>query len=540
MAGCAMVVPHFTIHCKTVPGVGQRHSLFVTVEDQQSAPSAVTVTDQASGARAGTLSYSPPTLAAMVPLDAEGAQANPSGFHATEGGVVMQLIGRGFGPAGSGTWVSFGQGGGPCSQVPATTTSNDTDSSDIPSATRASCAQVTHVNDTVLFYATPEGQGANVPVTVVSGGIRSVDVMRYSYSAPDVVRLTVLQQEELDELLADRAAASGAERRRLQLSANQLYLYVSGTNFGPNPTVAVTDILDEGVVRDVFPVEGGFKTHSEALVAVQAQEGAVRIVAGNQRSDPAKTFSQASPVIVSVSRHDGRDGGVVVPAGRTQGGWRIRMRVRNMGKVRQSTSAPTVVASVRGNDAACDNLPGSLVSDGLGGTVFQIDETADGGYDVRGDSIVEGTLWCTVPPGFGADAPILVRHGNADDASSPARVAYTPPSNLGFETVQGLTSVVDGVRAGQVVTVRGSHLSSGGTWNPTLDARDPNEIDPSEDISSIGELEPVVRVYFTDLASGDVSEAPQADVEVVQDHEQIRFVVPPLAGDVAVTVEVAH
>jgi len=266
----------------------------------------------------------------------------------------------------------------------------------------------------------------------------------------------------------------------------------------------------------------------------------VRIVAGNQRSSPAKTFSQASPVIVSAERSDGRDGGVLVPAGQTPGGWRIRMRIRNMGKVRATTSTPTVVASVRGVDATCDNLPGDIVSDGLGGTVFQIDETADGGYDVRGDSIVEGTLWCTAPAGFGVDAPILVRHGNADDSSSPARITYSAPANLGFETSLGRVPVAEGVRAGQIVTIRGSELSAGGSWNPILDARDPNQIDPNEDIASIGEIEPVVRVFFTDLASGDISEALAADVEVLSVRVQISFAVRALAGQVAVTMEVGQ
>jgi len=278
MKDCVQVHPHFSVHCKTVPGVGQRHAVFISVRGQQSAPSTVTVTSTA--AARGTISYMPPRLEQMTSLDADGERANPTGFHATEGGVIMVLIGSGFGPAGSGTWVSFGQGGGPCASSASDgtagmngTTDRTTDT-ELSGARGQTCAQVTHVNDTLLFFSTPEGQGSDVAVSVVSGSIRSSDTLLYSYSTPEVLRLSVLQREELDELLQDRSESSSGgiarQVRQLQLGQSDLFLYVSGSNFGPAPIVAVTDILDESIRRDVFPVEGGFRTHSEALVAVQA------------------------------------------------------------------------------------------------------------------------------------------------------------------------------------------------------------------------------------------------------------------------------
>jgi len=63
---------------------------------------------------------------------------------------------------------------------------------------------------------------------------------------------------------------------------------------------------------------------------------------------------------------------------------------------------------------------------------------------------------------------------------------------------------------------------------------------PSGDTSQIGSLEPVIRVYFTEQASGNVFEADWADVTINEAHVQISVVAPALAGDVAISVDVAH
>jgi len=272
MSNCSMVQAHFVIHCMTVPGVGTRHAVFITVQGQQSAPSTATALD--SVARAGSLSYSPPILEGMGALDQSGLLASPQSFHSTSGGVVMKLVGSGFGPAGSGTWVQFGDGGGNCGQQ---TSANQT----MSSVEGAECAQVTHVNDTLLFFTTPEGQGSNVAVRVVAGSVTSESVLYYSYSPPTINRLTVLQSEEVAALLASRGSSSSTSAARRRLQTTELFVYATGSNFGPSPEVRVTDILDESVRRDVFPVDGGFATHSEVLIAVHVQEGSVRIIAGD-------------------------------------------------------------------------------------------------------------------------------------------------------------------------------------------------------------------------------------------------------------------
>jgi hypothetical protein len=159
---CWLVVPHFAIKCTTRPGVGRNLRFLVTVAGQ--------VTPVDASMNGPMLSYQPPRIDRVVfqPVD------SPQMPGTTYGRYEMALVGQYFGASDSlhdPYYVSFyGQ--------------------------YAEILEASEKNDTYVRILIPEGQGANLPVTVVQVPPGAIDSCiqqgvpyNYSYQAPAIDRL---------------------------------------------------------------------------------------------------------------------------------------------------------------------------------------------------------------------------------------------------------------------------------------------------------------------------------------------------------------
>ena len=157
-ASCSVSVAHVTIRCLTSAGVGSGLVWSVSIGGQVSG----LCSDVSTYAVNISSSYGAPVLSSVTVVDSPDA---PAGMLQTEGGSVVHLYGRNFGPPGAATFAVQGV---------------------------ISIFSV-HVNDSLGILVLPVGTGVHKSVTVYVGDRASNSLSALSYARPVIVSATLLQ-----------------------------------------------------------------------------------------------------------------------------------------------------------------------------------------------------------------------------------------------------------------------------------------------------------------------------------------------------------
>jgi hypothetical protein len=217
---------------------------------------------------AATISgFSAPVISSITPSTGD-----------TQGGNLITIVGTGFGLSPE-IWVG----------------SNEADPSTPPT-------------DTLIIAEVPEGEGVDLPVTVVAGGVTS-NSRPYSYLAPVIQSIT--------------PASSGTE--------GGTQITINGSSFGSNPTATLGGV-------SISKASGSHSQFVGTLPAGQGTNLPIVVRTSGGRMSNSVNFSYSPPSITSVSP----------TTGSTSGGTVITLTGNNFGltpSVTVNNSAATLVST---------------------------------------------------------------------------------------------------------------------------------------------------------------------------------------------------
>jgi hypothetical protein len=304
----------------------------------------------------------------------------------------------------------------------------------------------------------PAGQGTNKAVRLNAGGQQSAAVF-FNYDAPQITSVT-----------ADSYPTSGGTT-----------LTLTGSNFGISPTVG----FGSGGATII-----GTPTHTRILCTLPPGQGtnhAVTVSAGGVSSNtvlvdydapeilsitPSSAGTSGSTLITINGKNFGLSGTVSIggqSASITAGGYSHTTITCTL-PAGQGANLPVIVTSA---GRASNSVPfsynppaitGISVSAGptAGGTLITLTGSnfgtsgtvSIGGQDapVTSGGYSHTTITCTLPPGQGANLPVVVTSANRSSNSVP--FSYNPPAITGISPATGPTS------GGTLITLTGSNFGT--------------------------------------------------------------------------------
>ena len=195
------------------------------------------------------VSYALPVIDHIEPLI---ESLDPNTDYTTEGGILMRVFGRNFGPVTENLQVSF-----------------DGVLSGCEHPADGYCPVVKSRTQSSILFRTPAGAGRNIPLEVMVDGGRS-NTFGFHYSPPFITKLKSTQTEE-----------------------GYAKLSLRGRNFG------TTSLIQLGTTSgEPCSVVDKNQTHVSMSILVACQSAEINVVVAGQHSN-TMFFSRASPEVLS-------------------------------------------------------------------------------------------------------------------------------------------------------------------------------------------------------------------------------------------------
>jgi hypothetical protein len=310
------------------------------------------------------------------------------------------------------------------------------------------CTDLKKISNSQLTCVVPAGQGANQPVLLRAGWLRSRTV-QLSYLPPtidwaSVVATNMSMPDDSGSIPPNerRLAADGGWNR--PPTQGQL-LTLTGENLGTSGTMQI-DGLDVATAFDrarcggqTCGLDAGAHTHDAITLRLPAWVGSghvLDITIGGQST--SRTFSYAMPTVDPISCA-GINGACLY---RTEGGSLLTITGANFGH--PSFMHPS-------------NAPGSVPATTNTSTAVLLGPSSDlGVVSCTVKNFSHTAIVCEVPAGQGKDIPIAVSVDGQQDASSTL-FSYSPPS------ITNVSALSDDTSGGKLITLTGRDFGINGT-----------------------------------------------------------------------------